>query len=247
MQDTGSAILEAGRHVAAFEIVEAHLANLPEPVRRYLLLAGVVGRKNIRTVHLRQKGLFRLKPEGKWLPFAAEQWFGTEAPEFLWAARIRFLPFLNIVATDRFTGGHGRLVAQLFSFKMADAAGPEVDHGELLRYLAEIVWFPTAWISPHIDWEGVDAKTAKATLNLPGISASMLLHFDEFGRLATFSTQRYMTEGGRFLLRDWGGQCGDYQRVDGLLIPMKASVMWRLATGDFEYFRGEITEIAYDV
>jgi hypothetical protein len=39
----------------------------------------------------------------------------------------------------------------------------------------------------------------------------------------------------------------DYREAGGMRIPMKVDVLWHLDTGDFSYFRAEITEIEYNV
>ncbi len=51
----------------------------------------------------------------------------------------------------------------------------------------------------------------------------------------------------RFSLREWSGHFDDYEPIAGLLVPLKASAMWHLRSGDLEYFRGEVTEIEYDL
>lgn len=241
-----SQILNRGRESTAFDITEEHLFHLPEPVQRYLRSVGIVGKRNIRTVRLKQKGVFRRGQ--RWLPFTAEQFFATDPPGFVWQAQVQFLPLLNFSVTDMFVDGHGRLQAKLLSlFKVVEASGPEADQGELLRYLAEIAWFPTAWLSPYIEWESIDARAAKVTLRLPSLAVSAVLHFDDESRLCRVTAQRHMEEGGRFPLRDWSGQVSEYRRIAGLLVPVKANAMWHLESGDLEYFRGEVTQIEHDI
>jgi hypothetical protein len=240
------AILEDARQSARFEITERHMAHLPEPVQRYLRLAGISGKPNVRTVYLRQQGLFRMKPEQRWLPFTAGQHFGTNAPAFVWDAKIQLLPLVSVSVTDLFFRGHGRLQAKLLSLvPVADARGPEVDQGEMLRYLAEMAWFPTAWVSPYLEWESHDIYSANVTLLSSGLAVSAVLHFDEAGQLCRVAAQRYMESGGRFFLHDWSGEFSDYRDFAGLLVPSKASVIWHLPSGDFTYFRGEVTHLDY--
>ena len=209
---------------------------MPEPVQQYLRAVGVVGRQSIRTARLEQKGVFRRGDN--WLPFTADQYFTTNPPGFVWQAKVQFLPMLNFSVTDMFVNGHGRLQAKLLSFfKVADARGPETDQGELLRYLAEIAWFPTGWLSPYIEWESMDQCSAKATLRLSGLSVSAVVHFDDEYRLSRVTAERHMEEASRFPLREWSGQMSDYRPIAGLLVPFRATATWHLASGDLEYFR----------
>ena len=52
-------------------VTEEMLADLPEPVRRYLRYTGVVGRPVPGIVRLRQQGTMRLGPGQRWLPLEA--------------------------------------------------------------------------------------------------------------------------------------------------------------------------------
>lgn len=241
-----SRLLNEGRQSSSFEVTETHLLGLPDPVQRYLRSAGILGKRTIRTAHLRQKGVFRRG--AKWLPFTAEQWFAANPPGFVWQAQIRLLPLLSFSVTDMFVNGHGALQGKLLSvFKAVDASGPEIDQGELLRYLGEMAWFPTAFLSPFIEWESIGAHTAKVILKLPSIAVSALIHFNDESRPWKMTAQRYMEESGKFLLRPWSGQFSEYRQMAGLLIPTKARVTWHLDSGDWEYFRGDLTHIEYDI
>lgn len=246
MRDEVEAMLATARQRATFIVGDGRLSNLPEPVQAYLRAAGVAGKEYIRTVRLTQKGSFR---RGKrWLPFTAEQYFAADPPGFVWEAKIRFFPFVSVTVIDKFVNGRGSLRANVLSvFKVAEAAGPEADEGELLRFLGEIAWFPTAWLSPFIEWESVNAHAAKATLRLPGMAVSAVAHFDEEFRLREVRAKRHMREDGAFVLRHWRGRLSDYQPRAGLLIPMRAKAAWLLESGEQEYFRGEITQVEYDI
>ncbi|HEY91139.1 MAG TPA: hypothetical protein G4O07_04820, partial [Dehalococcoidia bacterium] len=75
-------------------ITEADLEGLPEPIRRNLRYVRVIGKRRIRTVSLKQKGFFKLKPGQNWLPVRAGQYFTTEPPGYVWQATIRMNPLL---------------------------------------------------------------------------------------------------------------------------------------------------------
>jgi len=55
---------------------------------------------------------------------------------------------------------------------IADATGDEIDQGTLVRYLNEMMWFPTAYLNDYIQWEPIDSGSAKATISWQGLSAS---------------------------------------------------------------------------
>ena len=48
------------------------------------------------------------------------------------------------------------------------------------------------------------------------------------------------------LLTPWSIQLDAYREVDGMCIPTVFEVTWHPASGDFTWFRGQITEIEYN-
>jgi hypothetical protein len=228
-------------------ITEADVLRLPEAMQRYLRYAHVVGKEPIQTVRLKQRGFFRTQPGQKWLPMVAEEYFTTNPFAFLWCGKIRLFPLISISAWDRFSDGHGSLRVKLLSLvPLAEVHGPEADQGELLRYLGEIIWFPTAWLSDSIEWQAIDAQSVKVTIRQPSATVSAVLHVNEQGQMTHLTAERFMAEGKSHRLERWSAQCQEYQEVSGMLIPTRVEVTWNLASGDFSYFRGEITEIEYN-
>lgn len=240
-------LLQQSDQAPSILITDAHILSLPEPVQRYLRYAQVIGKKSIHTIHLKQQGFMRQQPDQKWLPLVAEQYFTTKPPAFLWHGTIQPAPLVSISATDRFSNGHGNMLVKLWSFvTLGNAHGPEMDQGALQRYMGEMVWFPTAWLSDDIQWQVIDAHSVKATLRQQSITASVVLHMNEQGQVTHLTAERYMSERGYYRLEPWSVQATAYQEVSGILIPTKVEVMWHLASGDFSWFRVEFTEIGYN-
>src|SRR5579864_5599315 len=228
-------------------ISDADIATLPESVARYLKRTGVVGKRPVQTVRLRQRGLFKMSQTGKWATMVAEQRYMVQPPEFVWHATITPFPLAPVKVRDGFTDGRGWLEAKLFGlFPVARSRGPETDQGELLRFMSEIVWFPTAWLRNYITWESVDERSASATIDYEGLTASAVVSFDEQDRIAAIEAQRYRIVGNQYSLDTWAALMTEYKNLQGFEIPTSAQAMWKLAAGDFVYFRGEISAIEYD-
>ena len=243
-----SELLARGQVAGGDAITEAQLAGLPEPVRRYLHYAQVIGKEPIRSVRLRQRGTMLREEGATWLPLVAEQYFTTNPPAFLWYGTLHPFPGIPVSATDTYAGGHGTMVIKALSIiPVGESHGPEMDQGELLRYLGEMAWFPTALLSECIRWEAIDAARAKATISVPGVTASGIFHVDELGRYTHFTAERYREEHKRPVLRPWTGRWDDYREIDGFRIPMKAEAAYTLDSGQFSYFRGEVTQIEYNL
>lgn len=247
IHNDGLALLQHGEQAQPTLITQAQVPGLPEPVQRYLSYTQVMGKEPIRTVRLKQQGFMRTQPGQKWLPMIAEQYFTTAPLAFLWQGTMRLFPLVSISGTDRFSDGHGSMrIKLLSSIPLGNARGPEMDQGELQRYLLEMAWYPTAWLSDAIEWQAIDAHSVKATIHQQGITASGVLYVNEQGQLTRLTADRYREEHGHYQLAPWTAQSGEYQEVDGIRIPTRSEVTWHLASGDFTWFRFKITEIEYN-
>ncbi|GAC1624425.1 MAG: hypothetical protein NVS4B9_15910 [Ktedonobacteraceae bacterium] len=160
---------------------------------------------------------------------------------------MRPFPLGWISATDRFTGGRGSMVIKLLSFiTVGNAHGPEMDRGELQRYLAEMIWFPTAWLSAAVEWQAIDDYSVQATFRVSDVTGSVVLHVNEHGQLTHVTADRYKEEHGRYLLAPWSAQCNEYREVEGMRIPTRIEITWHLSSGAFTWFRCKVTEIEYN-
>ena len=109
-------------------ITEEDLEDLPEPVQRHLRYAGVVGRKRVNSVRLRQEGRFRQGEDDTWMGFEAEQYYTTEQPGFIWKTDMSILPLVSVVVRDKYYDGEGNMLIKLPPFiKIADARGDDID------------------------------------------------------------------------------------------------------------------------
>lgn len=69
---------------------------------------------------------------------------------FVWDARVRIAPLLHIHVRDAYADGEGNgAVSLLSAITVAEKrGGTTLNAGELYRYLAEGVWYPTALLPP---------------------------------------------------------------------------------------------------
>ena len=228
-------------------VSEKDLEGLPEPVQKYLRYTQIIGKERIRSVRLKQKGSIRTSQEQGWMPFRANQYYTTDDPAFIWHATVKlfYLPLMK--ARDRFYGGKGNMLIKLLPFiTIADASGDEMDQGTLLRYLNEMMWFPTAYLEDYIQWEPIDSHSARATITVEGLSASAILYFNEKGEMRDFVAERYMSVGDEYSLETWSTPIEEYKEINGIMVPIKGEALWKLSSGDFSYIKLEITDIEYD-
>ena len=176
---------------------EGMLRSLPPPVQRYLSYAGVVGKPIARTVHLAQSGRMRLGPGQPWLSLRAKQYYSVQPPGFVWDGTVRAGPVPIGRARDMYVDGKGSMLVKALSlFGVVDAQGVEIDPGAMMRYLSEMVWFPSAFLLGNVSFEAVDEGSARVTLTDQGRTASGTLTVDPDGRLTGF-VRRAIPDGGR--------------------------------------------------
>jgi hypothetical protein len=229
-------------------ITEADINRLPEPVQRYMRYTKAVGKEKIHTVRLKQTGKIRMKPDAKWMPFEAEQYYTTDNPAFIWKANVTFAPLLWISGKDSFAEGKGNMLIKVLSLiKVVDGSGPELDQGALCRYLNEMMWFPNAYLNDYVKWEPMDANSARATMTVKGVTASALLKFSDEGKLVDFVAQRFMSSGDKYVKELWSTPVEDYKEFNNIVLPAKGRAVWILKTGDFCYIELELVDIEYNV
>ncbi len=228
-------------------ISDRDLVHLPEPVQRYLRHSGIVGYKPIQKIHLKQRGTLRTKPDSRWMPLTAKQTFTVNPPSFDWYATAYLGPLPIITAHDFYGEGQGRMHIKLAGlFTMGDASGDALNQGAMLRFLGEMCWFPTAWLSPYLNWEAIDNHHARVTMTDGKLMDSGILTFDNEGRLLQYEAHRFQDRGKEPAVKlPWIGKILSEGEFQGLRIPSSMEGIWRQESGDFPYVRLEVTEVEY--
>lgn len=240
-------LLPLSASVNAGPVTKEMLGGLPLCVQNWLTQSGVVGKPRVSSVHLKQKGLMRTKPGADGMPCAAEQYFNVEQPGFIWTVALRMPPGLPVVGRDKYAGGKGNMLIKAFSLiPFVNGKGDKIDQGTLLRFLGEIVWFPSAALSSYIRWEEIDSGSAKATMEYKSVKASGIFKFDEQGNFISMNAGRYMGSGDAATLEHWYIPASEWREMNGVRIPVKGEVIWKLKDGDFSYYQWEITEVEYN-
>ena len=219
--------------------------GVPDPVRQYFETVLEPGQPHVRSVHLEQRGDFRLGgADAGWKSLEATQHFTVDPPGFVWDATIGVAPFLPARVVDAYDHGEGYLQAKLLSTVTVADVGPnaKMNEGELTRYLAEAVWLPTALLpASGVEWEAIDDRSARATIEHDGNVASVVFHFDEKNLIDRVTARRYRQEDDDEA--SWRGTFREYEERNGMLIPTDAEVAWELPEGDLPYWRAAITTI----
>jgi hypothetical protein len=123
-----------------------------------------------------------------------------------------------------------------------------VAEGELMRFFAEAAWYPTALLpSQGVSWQGIDERSARATLADGGSRITLTFGFGADGLIETVNAEaRGRMVGGKVIPTPWEGRWSNYQPRDGMRVPLSGEVAWLLPEGREPYWRGTVTELAYE-
>ncbi|WP_347925605.1 DUF6544 family protein [Pontimicrobium sp. SW4] len=229
-------------------VSKSAINHLPEIVQKWMLNSGVIGKEQMVSVHLKQVGEMRIKPDGNWMPFTATQDFNVKNPAFVWATKVKVMPIISMVGRDKLYNGEGEMLIKLASLipVVNEGENDKINQGAMIRFLAEICWFPSAVINDNITWESINDTSAKATLTINDKSVLGLFTFSDEGNLMSFEAQRYYGGKNDSKLEKWYVEMLSYKTFNGITIPNKSSVTWKLNEGDFNWLQLEITNLKFN-
>ncbi len=229
------------------------LEGLPPPVQRFFRAALVDGMPMIAAATVQHRGTFNLSDRGgeAWQPFTSTQRVTLRRPGFVWDARIAVMPGLSVHVHDAYVAGEGILhpsIAGLLSL-LDLRGGGDIAQGELMRFVAEAAWYPTALLpSQGVRWQAVDDQSARATVSDGALTLTLTFHFAAdtglIERVRAESRGRMVQ--GHTVPTPWEGRWSDYAERDAMRVPLTGEVAWLTAQGRRPYWRGTITALAFE-
>ena len=227
------------------------LAGLPAPVQRYFGKVLKDGQAVVTAATIDHTGSMNLSPSGEqWKPFTSQQRVLTQRPGFIWNARLMMMPGVAAYVHDAYIAGVGMLVPAVMGlFTMGEPQnGADLAQGELIRYLPERAWYPTALLpSQGVRWDAVDDKHAQATFVDGAVSVSMRVTFNAEDLIEAI---RFESRGAiidkRVVMRPWECYFSNYQQQGGMWVPMTGEAAWITPQGPKPYWRGTITAMAFE-
>ncbi len=250
------ALLDAARVPAPAGQVKVYdareIAGLPASVQRYFRAVLTDGQPLIAVATFELAGTINMSETAEnWKPFTSWQRAVIHRPGFLWNGRVAMFPGVAANVHDSYIAGVGTLHAAVLGlFTVAQGqGGHEAARGELMRYFAEMVWYPTALLpSQGVHWEAVDDHSAKATLVDGPVTLTLLFRFDEAGLITSVHADaRGATQGkdGAMVMLPWECSLSGYQLRAGMRVPTRGEVAWMRPEGRKSYFVGNLTSLAY--
>jgi len=219
----------------------AGLDALPAPVARYFRFALTEGHPYVDRVELTHRGRFKTGPDKDWVSISGRQWFTTSTPGFVWEGRTSLFR-----AVDAYVADEGRLRVYLLGIlRVVNLGGtPETNEAELLRWLAEGLWFPTAWLpNEHLQWHALTDSTARLTLDHAGLHLAYTVTFAPDGSVSRLHTQRYHSPERGYV--QWAGYPRTYRRTQGMTIPYGILGEWLPEGASEPYADFEVETISF--
>lgn len=233
---------------------DTELNTLPPVVRRYLSKALNPNQPIVRGVYLEQTGTINRSTRAtqlQWEPFTARQRVATKRPGFVWDAAMVMSPGITVHVVDAYVAGVGALQPSVIGLFDLDGSqgGIDIARGELIRYFAESVWYPTALLpSQGVQWTPVDEQTAEAALTDGPLTVRLRFSFHADGTVASIrSDERSALVDGVMVPMPWEVRLSNYDMQSGMLVPLEAEVAWLAPSGRMPYWRGKVEKLDYDM
>jgi hypothetical protein len=237
--------LAAAAQPSGVIVTEDMLAPLPEPARRYLRKARIVGQPIPKLVRLQQKGRIRSSNDASWMEFEASEIYSTNPPGFVWRAWFQTRSMPAVMGRDEYLEGEGSIFMRMLALlPVADERGDMLKAAGLMRYLNEMIWFPAAFLGGNVAITAGSESSFKVAITDRGAIAEAELFVDATGRAVNFRARRYNT--GSRTIEIWETPIAQWAAFGALELPSHGSALWRLPEGDLTYIELEVTEVGYE-
>ena len=231
-------------------LTEAEIANLPEPVRKYIHYAGCIGKPTVNNFRIDFSGKIRDHKKPVWMPLTSEQYNFIKTPTrlFFLDATMKGLP---VAGFHCFKNGKAFMDIRLFSIaKVEYQEGDKMDISETVTFFNDMCCMaPATLIDTRIEWLEVEGNKVKASFSNNGITISAWLFFNEKGELVNFvSEDRYaVAENGTIAKHKWSTPLRDYKDINGYRLASYAEAIYTYPEGDFTYATFELKNIGYNL
>lgn len=232
-------------------LTEEAIADLPEPVQRYMRQCGFMGRPVCQNALIEYRDIqLKLWEGSNYAPIRALHY--TSAPDLRRIVYIenRIFNFIPLDAHASYQAGQMNSYARLaWLFRPTIPTGQEQNESGMADLLSDALLVPGLALSPNIQWMDINEVTARAIFQHAGLEVSGIFRFNPAGECIEFDTEDKsytMKDTSTVKVRNTMHFEG-YREVNGVRQPARLHAFWHLATGDFEYAKGEYAAIRYNV
>ena len=242
---TANALYQNGEVFAA-----ADFAKLPTAIQKFVEKSGYIGKKKMNRLTMEYRDVaFSQGKNGPNLKIDYTQHDYVKAPQRLAMIESSLfgIPFQGYDYYRDGNGGMKGVIAKVFT--LFDQTGAEMDRACLATFLAESMFAPSILLQDYIKFEEINDHQVKATISAYGQTVSGIFNFNDEYEMTSFTTKdrAVVAPDGSIEYVMWSAVCGEYKvGEDGIKQPTKFQAVWNYKDGDFVYFDGNISRIAYE-
>jgi hypothetical protein len=224
-----------------------------DPVAESLLSAwrvrafpgGEEAARAIRAVEWTEKGELRSSPRARWIPFTARHRTEAARTSFRWEAMLGTGLLTRTAVTDACDDGHGWSTARAAGLvPVARVEGPEMDRGQVQRYLADLGRCPGALLlHPRLEASSAGGRWLRLRDAGGPDGATVELELGDEGDATAMRAVRPALHGRKFIERPWSGRMGEPVLWEGLRLPTRLEASWQTPEGEYVAYRAEGTPI----
>lgn len=234
-------------HLPTRIVEERELVRVPEPVRRFLRESGLVGMSHASNARIVWRQM-ELRGAGAWMRMECEQVSFLREPVRLALMRSMIARCLPLDGYDRYRDGQGEMRMNLAGVvPVRRVRGHPMNASGLVTFLSEGLLTPTLLLEPNVHWFSLDAHSARAELAHAGLRVGGVFSFDHASGTARFETEDRFRDGPTPRRQRWSAEVRGFEPHKGLRLATQAGAFWHDDNGAFEYMRGAIESISFDV
>lgn len=229
-------------------LTEQKLATLPRAIQRYFRLSGFVDQAIAMNADvIWRESYIKLKPNQKWKTLDTLQ-FNSVNP----IMRTAFMKVnaMFFAGKDYYKHGAATMKGKILNwFTVIDVKGTEVSQAALITSFCEMMLLSGYALQTYVEWKEIDEYTVEAILKDADFKVQGTFYFDESGMFSHFKTDdRYFDLGnGSFEKKAFIAKVHSYKQHGSFYQPERVSISWLLDDAPFEYFKGSIERIEYNV
>lgn len=243
-----SELLERNKAYKREIFTEEVIKELPAPIKKYLRVCGYINTPiPINANVYWAESWIKMSPKKEWSKLQTIQ-FNSVKP----IARVAYMKFssMPVAARDLYRDGYGEMNGKLLNLiPVVFDNSRQAAQSALITVFCECMFIPGYLLLDHIKWEYIDEHTVRGILTDNGIEVSGLFHFDKDGLFTRFETndRYYATGKNSYKKVKFSAIVESYKMQDKLKINEKVKIVWHLPEGDYEYYKGIVERIAFNI
>lgn len=241
-------LLERNKTFQSEILTEVSVRNLPEPLQKYLRVCGFMNTPVPVNANVYwSESWLKLSPEKEWGKLETIQ-FNSVKP----IGRVAHMKFLSmpIAARDLYYDGYGEMNGKLMNLiKVIFDNSKETAQSALITTFCEFLFIPGYLLLDNVKWEQIDEYSVRGTLTDNGLEVTGSFYFDEEGLFTHFETDDRFYSMGKNTYKKvkFSAVVESYKMQGNIKINEKVKVIWHLPEGNFEYYKGVVDRIEFNI